>query len=184
MPAFRPSPQRSSRLQALTNRPFFMAGKARPIAGTPNTLDLNPTQAVSASQRGGMPPKKRRGRGSKATPAPTPSSTSAGMSAPAPSAPAPTKKTSTANITWDERRTDMLVTWITSRAADRHVLFHDRSSSTSTTLTPGDKPSGKNKKDVSAAIAKHIFEDDPDHSSVYAAEPTKYVTSVINRLGA
>ena len=175
MPAFRPSPRHSSRLQALTNRPFFMAGKARPIAGTPNTLGLNPTQAVSASQRGGMPPKKRRGRGSKATPAPTP--------APAPSAPAPTKKTSTANITWDERRTDMLVTWITSHAADRHVLFHDRSSSTSTTLTPGDKPSSKNKKDVSTAIAKHIFEDDPDHSSVYAAEPTKYVTSVINRLG-
>jgi hypothetical protein len=70
-----------------------------------------------------------------------------------------------------------------SRVADRHVLFHDRSSSTSIKLAPGDKPSGKNKKDVSAVIAKHIFEEDPDHSSSYAAEPTRYVTSVINRLG-
>ena len=78
----------------------------------------------------------------------------------------------------------MLVAWITSCAADHHVLFHDQSSSTSTKLSPGDKPSGKNKKDVSAAIAKHIFEDDPDHSSGYAAEPTRYVTSVINQLGA
>ena len=78
----------------------------------------------------------------------------------------------------------MLVTWITLRAADRHILFHDCSSSTSTMLTPSNKPSSKNKKDVSAAIVKHICEDDPDHSSVYAAEPTKYVTSVINRLGA
>ena len=79
---------------------------------------------------------------------------------------------------------DMLVAQITSHAADRHVLFHDWSSATSTKLSPGDKLSGKNKKDVSAAIAKHIFEDDPNHSSAYTAEPTRYVTSVINWLGA
>ncbi|KAF8443715.1 hypothetical protein L210DRAFT_793454, partial [Boletus edulis BED1] len=87
------------------------------------------------------------------------------------------------NITWDGRRMDSLVVWITSRAADRHILFHDRSSSTLTKLIPSDKPSGKNKKEVSTAIAKHIFKDDPDHSSAYEADPARYVTSIINRLG-
>ena len=47
-------------------------------------------------------------------------------------------------------------------------------------LTPSNKLSGKNKKDVSTVITKHISEDNPDHSSMYAAESTKYVTSMIN----
>jgi hypothetical protein len=55
MPIFHPSPRHSSRLQALMNRPFIMAGKARPVVGIPNTLDLDPIQAVSTNQRDGMP---------------------------------------------------------------------------------------------------------------------------------
>ncbi|KAG6369071.1 hypothetical protein JVT61DRAFT_1515, partial [Boletus reticuloceps] len=61
--------------------------------------------------------------------------------------------------------------------ADHHILFHNRSSSSSSTLTHGDKPSGKNKKEVAAAITKHIFEQDPEHSSMYTINLAKYTTS-------
>ncbi|KIJ58649.1 hypothetical protein HYDPIDRAFT_33975 [Hydnomerulius pinastri MD-312] len=45
-----------------------------------------------------------------------------------------------------------------------------------------DKPSGRNKKDVVAVIAEHIFEDDPVYSTLYASDPGKLATSVTNRL--
>ena len=78
----------------------------------------------------------------------------------------------------------MLVKWIVSHTTDQHILSHDCSSSASTMkLSPNDKASGKNKKDVSAAITKHIFENNPDHSSTYQEELRRYVTSVINWLG-
>ncbi|KAF8128389.1 hypothetical protein EV363DRAFT_1400563 [Boletus edulis] len=51
-------------------------------------------------------------------------------------------------------------------------------------LTHGDKPSGKNKKEVVAAIAKHIFGQNPEHSSTYTIDLEKYTTSVTNRLSA
>ena len=86
------------------------------------------------------------------------------------SAPIATKKTLSANITWDGRYIDLLVEWITSCAADHHVLLHDHSSSMMTKLPPGDKPSGKNKKDVFSAIAKHIFKDNPEYFNMYIAE--------------
>ncbi|KAF8430924.1 hypothetical protein L210DRAFT_863670, partial [Boletus edulis BED1] len=85
-------------------------------------------------------------------------------------------------ISWEGIRTDMLVAWIMSHPADCHILFHDRSSSSSSMLTHGDKPSGKNKKEVAAAIAKHIFGQDPEHSSTYTVDLAKYTTSVTNRL--
>ena len=78
---------------------------------------------------------------------------------------------------------DMLVAWITSHSADHHILFYDCLSSASVSRfsqASEDRPSGKNKKDVSAAIAKHIFETDPDHANTYVEEPGRYVTSVIN----
>lgn len=96
--------------------------------------------------------------------------------------PSSSKKTSSVNVIWDERRTDLLVQWILSHPADRHILFHDRTSSTVPKLSPDDKPSGKNKKEVSTVIARHIFAKDPDYSALYKAEPGKFVTSVINRL--
>ncbi|KAG6379036.1 hypothetical protein JVT61DRAFT_11464 [Boletus reticuloceps] len=173
------------------NTPFFMAGKARSNADAQKTRAPNAIPAPPASW-GGMPPNKWHGRGSKAAPgpmsAPAPpptalSSTSADVSAPDPSVPPPTKKPPTANITWDGRCTDLLVAWITSQAADWRIVFHDRSSLMLTKLAPGDKPSGKNKKEVSRAITKHIFKDEPEHSSAYAADPARYVTSVINQLG-
>ena len=96
------------------------------------------------------------------------------------SAPKPIKR-SMLNIVWEGRHTDQLVEWIMTHIADWHILFHDRSTSTSASRPPlGDKPSGKSKKELSAVIARHIFTSDPDHLSLYAADPSKYVTSVIN----
>ncbi|KAN0098044.1 hypothetical protein V8E55_002490 [Tylopilus felleus] len=87
-------------------------------------------------------------------------------------------------ISWEGGHTDTLVTWIISRPADRHVLYHNRYSSSSTLPPSGDKPSGKNKKEVAAIIAQHIFRKDPEHSVQFAADPAKYTTSVINQLSA
>ena len=100
------------------------------------------------------------------------------------SAPEPSKK-SMPNITWEGKHTDQLVEWSMTHTADWHILFHDCVTSTSASKPPpGDKPSGKSKKEVSAAIARHIFITDPDHSFLYASDPLRYVTSVINQLGA
>ena len=60
----------------------------------------------------------------------------------------------------------------------QHILFHDNCSSSGTTP----KPSGNNKKDISAVITRHIFTQDPDHSMSFAKDSSRYVTSVINCL--
>ena len=138
----------------------------------------SPSQVTPSTS---APPKKRCLRASKSAPTLQPIGIPDQASS---SAPEPIKR-STLNIVWEGRRTDQLVEWITTHIADRHILFHDRSTSTSASRPPpGDKPSGKSKKEVSAVIARHIFASDPDHLSLYAADPSKYVTSVINRLGA
>ncbi|KAI6023512.1 hypothetical protein PISMIDRAFT_34519, partial [Pisolithus microcarpus 441] len=77
------------------------------------------------------------------------------------------------SISWDTdpTRTDKLVSWIVSHSGDRNILFHDRSSNTTPlVLSPDDKPSGKNKKEVSTVIAKHIFECDLVYASLYALD--------------
>ena len=160
MPAFHPPPRRSARLQALTNRPITMGGGAQFVSNIPMTSP-DPTQ----HQRGGMSPKKQCGKAK--APAPT--------LAPAP-APAPIK------ITWEGKHLDMLVAWITSHPLNRHILFHDcASTSSSTTPSPSDQPLlsddsadsddvppnkvlGKNKKEVCAKIAQCIFRKDCNHS--------------------
>ncbi|KAL4072386.1 hypothetical protein V8B97DRAFT_2006761 [Scleroderma yunnanense] len=50
------------------------------------------------------------------------------------------------------------------------------------THSPDDRPSGKNKKEVTAAIAKHIFEHNPIYGTLYASDPSKFTTSVTNQL--
>ena len=86
-------------------------------------------------------------------------------------------------ISWDAdpTHTDKLVSWILNHPADHHILFHDCLSNTSQ-LNVSDKPSGKNKKDVSAVIAKHIFEHDHIYAALYQSDPNRFATSVINRL--
>ncbi|KAG6373612.1 hypothetical protein JVT61DRAFT_6268 [Boletus reticuloceps] len=106
-----------------------MAGKARSNADVQKTPAPNAVPAPRASQ-GGMPPNKWHGRGSKAAPgpmsAPAPpttalSSTSADVSAPDPLVPPTSKKTLTANITWDGRCTDLLVWMMRKEMKINHI---------------------------------------------------------------
>ncbi|KAL4062818.1 hypothetical protein V8B97DRAFT_1877335, partial [Scleroderma yunnanense] len=75
------------------------------------------------------------------------------------------------NISWDADLTHLekLVSWLVSHPTDCHILFHDHTGNSSTTsaLSASNKPSGRNKKDVQAAIAKHIFEQDDIYAELY-----------------
>lgn len=50
-------------------------------------------------------------------------------------------------------------------------------------LSPEERPSRKNKKDIAAVIAKHIFQDDAAYSMLYASDSGKFGLSVSNQLG-
>ncbi|KAI6006865.1 hypothetical protein EDD15DRAFT_2357900 [Pisolithus albus] len=90
-------------------------------------------------------------------------------------------------VHWDQdpTRTERLIRWLLSHAADRHILFHDKNTGQSSSAPPpaaGDKPSGRNKKEVHLAIAKCIFEDDSVYGEQYATNPDKFQLCVMNRL--
>ena len=99
--------------------------------------------------------------------------------------PATSSKSSTPrppNITWDENRVQELVSWLVTCLADRHVLYHDCNQAGSAPPLPSnEQPSGRQKKDIHAVIAKHIFGGkDPE----YLNSLERYVMSVSNRLTA
>ncbi|KAI5987247.1 hypothetical protein EDD15DRAFT_2199773 [Pisolithus albus] len=88
-------------------------------------------------------------------------------------------------VQWDATRTEQLVTWLLTHAADRHILFHDKNtgeSSRAPPAAPGDKPSGRNKKEVRLAIASHIFANDPIYGGQWAINSDRFQVSVMNRL--
>ena len=168
----------SARLQAKVAMAGRGSGRGSIFVPFEPPMVPSPSQVTPSTS---APPKKRCPRASKSAPTLQPIGIPDQASS---SAPEPIKR-STLNIVWEGRHTDQLVEWITTHIADWHILFHDHSTSTSASRPPpGDKLSGKSKKEVSAVIARHIFASDPDHLSLYAADPSKYVTSVINRLGA
>ncbi|KAG9308859.1 hypothetical protein JVU11DRAFT_11489 [Chiua virens] len=147
-----------------------MSGRGRPNPLQEKSSFLTP-QAPQASRRGrNSPQKKRNGRGGKGA--------AATISA-EPSFP----KNNQPNISWTDDHTNKLVDWILTRPANRHILFLDCTSSSKTTLNTTKRPSGKNKKEVAGAIAKHIFETDEEHLATYASDPSRYVLSVTNQLG-
>ena len=89
------------------------------------------------------------------------------------------------SISWDSdpTRTNKLIAWIVNHAANQHILFYDRSSNNPPpALSPDDRPLGKHKKGVAAAIAKHIFKEDHNYGELYKSDPGKFVSSVINHL--
>ncbi|KAI6101885.1 hypothetical protein F5141DRAFT_1218093 [Pisolithus sp. B1] len=152
MPALRPPPQQSSRLQVLVNQPISMAAKARQAAKQPEGTPVS---------------------GTVANPSPhVPSEESARGHGP--------------SVSWDADPTctDKLVSWMVSHSGDHNILFHDcLSNSTPLVLSPDDKPSGKNKKEVTTAITKHIFKHDLVYASLYVVDPGKFAMSVTNWLG-
>ncbi|KAL4062069.1 hypothetical protein V8B97DRAFT_1921118 [Scleroderma yunnanense] len=73
---------------------------------------------------------------------------------------------------------EKLVFWIINHPTDHNILFHNHLSSIPVpTHSPDDRPSGKNKKEVTAAIAKHIFKHNPIYGTLYASDPGKFATS-------
>ncbi|KAI6046840.1 hypothetical protein EDC04DRAFT_2887319 [Pisolithus marmoratus] len=147
-----------------------MAAKAQQAAKqpevTPGTV-ANPSPPVPSEESAGGHAftRKQGGRsGGKPTATPTPKGPS---------------------ISWDADPThmDKLVSWIVSHSGDCNILFHDcLSNITPLVLSPDDKPSGKNKKEVTSVITKHIFEHDVAYASLYALDPGKFATSVTNQL--
>jgi hypothetical protein len=85
------------------------------------------------------------------------------------------------NIVWDQDHVQELVSWIVTHPTDRNILYHDRNQSGSAPPSPNERPSGRQKKDIHAVIAKHIFE---GKVSDYTNDPEQYATSVSNRLTA
>ena len=86
-------------------------------------------------------------------------------------------------VQWDTDPTctDKLVSWILNHPADCNILFHDRLSNSPTlTLSPEERPSGNNKKDITAVITKHIFKDDLAYSVLYPSDPGKFAFLVTN----
>jgi hypothetical protein len=86
------------------------------------------------------------------------------------------------NIIWDETCVQELVSWLVTHPTDRHMLYHDHNQAgSSPPLFPNEWPSGRQKKDIYAAIARHIFDcKDPE----YSTNQDRYATSVSNRLTA
>ena len=73
------------------------------------------------------------------------------------------------NIIWDKTHVQELVSWLVTRPADRHVLYHDHNQAGSgPPLPPNERPSGR-QKNIHVAIARHIFDGkDPEYSTVVA----------------
>ncbi|KAF8551932.1 hypothetical protein OG21DRAFT_1486619 [Imleria badia] len=95
---------------------------------------------------------------------------------------APAMTSRAPNIIWDEKRVTKLVAWIVERPADRHILYSG--SAPATTGPSGTKqdehPSGKQKKDIHAAIAKHIFDGE---DSEYSNNPGRLKAEYWKHLG-
>jgi len=88
---------------------------------------------------------------------------------------------SAGNVNWESNPalTNKLIQWLLTHPADRHVLFHDHATSTYIP-GPGSKLSGRNKKEVLAVVAGHLFEKDSTYGSVYALDMPKFNTSLNN----
>ncbi|KIJ13920.1 hypothetical protein PAXINDRAFT_13241 [Paxillus involutus ATCC 200175] len=83
------------------------------------------------------------------------------------------QSSSTGNVNWDSSSilTTNLIQYLLSHPANRHLLFHDHAAAAHVPI-PGDKASGKNKREVQAVIAKHLFQTDPVYGTAYASLST------------
>ncbi|KIJ11242.1 hypothetical protein PAXINDRAFT_157369 [Paxillus involutus ATCC 200175] len=78
--------------------------------------------------------------------------------------------------------TDHLLAWLLERPADRAVLFYDKSSGESSSISTNARATGHHKKDIYPIIAKELFEKDATYSSAYASQPDKFASAVQSRL--
>lgn len=173
MPPQRPCLRCSACLSALA-QPLGMAGTSSKNQQSSarawfNSLDNLQPDSKPESSRTGMWGKGK----SKAqeTTGPLPAASSAKSSTPRPP-----------NIVWDGTCVQELVSWLVTHPTDRYILYHNRNQAGSAPLLPPNQwPSGRQKKDIHAAIAKHIFDSkEPE----YLDGSDRYMTSVSNRLTA
>ena len=181
MPPLRPTHRCSAHLKERARQGRSMASSSsKASAPAPHTKSQH-TKPPGTLQWG-TTKRSARGRGGKGRAAPSAPPTQSLQQRGQP----PTddsQSTTTGNVNWDNSPilTTNLIQWLLSHPADRHILFHDCASSTHVPV-PGDRPSGRNKKEVQAVIAKHLFEKDPTYSSAYTLDPGRFSTSLNNRL--
>ena len=175
MSPLRPAQRRSACLREHARQPFTMSNTTL----TPPIPPQGPQVKTGASRRGmarGAVRGTARGRGGSRGKAPVHQ----------PVHGTPTEDSpllSSGNVTWESNPTltTNLIRWLVDRPADRHILFHDRATSTYIPSS-GDKPSGRNKKEVLAVVAAYLFEKDPAYGSAYALDKAKFSSSLTNRL--
>jgi hypothetical protein len=169
MPPYRQCPRRSARLSALAQSFAITSASSKMQQQRDGALSKSTGKARPTPN---PPARTTRGKGK-------------GKAQEATGPPAAASKSSTPklpNIIWGETRVQELVSWLVTRPADRNILYHDRNQSgPAPSLSPDQRPSGKQKKDIHAAIAKHIFD---GRDSEYSNDPDRYTTSVCNRLTA
>ena len=186
MSPLRPAQRRSARLKERARQVLTMYNTTPVVPTSPQGSQIKRgtsrqgTRTARGMARGtvarGMVRGTARGRGGRGkAPVHQPDSGTPTEDSPSPSA---------GNVNWESNPalTNELIQWLLIHPADRHILFHDRATSTSIT-GPGSKPSGRNKKEVLAVVAGHLFEKDPTYGSVYTLDPPKFNTSLNNRLG-
>ncbi|KAL4069010.1 hypothetical protein J3A83DRAFT_4373282 [Scleroderma citrinum] len=163
MPPIRPPPYHSTQLQALVQQP----SKPTIMLITSNASKLHPKSTMTPQSSGGRGNLCGRPKGKRCQQSTVLQSNTFELIPQPPAAPPPSQGVTSKSlhkISWDADPTcsEKLVAWLVSHPADCHILFHDHTGNSSTTsaLFTNDKPSGRNKKDVQAAIAKHIFKHD------------------------
>ena len=76
-------------------------------------------------------------------------------------------------------RTDKLVDFLTTHPTDCRILFYADGKKN---LSADDRPSGRDKTEIHAAIAKFIFTMDIHYADAYAEDPGKFGVAVGNRI--
>ena len=180
MSPLRPAQRRSARLREHARQPFTMSN----TIPTPLIPSQGPQVKTGASwqgmargtARGTARGSTARGQGGSRGKAPVHQPV---HGTPAEDSPSP----SSGNVNWENNPTltTNLIQWLVDCPADRHILFHDRATSTYIPSS-GDKPSSRNKKEVLAVVAAYLFEKDPAYGSAYALDKPKLSSSLTNRL--
>jgi hypothetical protein len=87
-------------------------------------------------------------------------------------------------VNWigEPTRTDILVRWLLEHPADCAILFYGKSERDYGCDKDYGPPSGKDRSEVYAAIARAIFEHDHQYASSYASLPDKFRDSVSSRI--
>ncbi|KAG2100376.1 uncharacterized protein F5147DRAFT_776934 [Suillus discolor] len=91
----------------------------------------------------------------------------------------------TISISWQAvpQRTNRLVDYLIGHPPDCRILFASEKKNPANCEAEG-RPSGKDKNEIHAVIARVIFSDDPQYAVLYTSNPNKFRDSVYNRIVA